>query len=795
MRSYKFFQFLLCFFSLILINDTKAQYISVDTNNNDANQLLSQFLASGTGCISVSGAKITGWDQGGNFSYGYFDKNTSTFDIDKGIILSTGKAKSAEGPKNNPIQSFTGSGWSGDEDLDTEIKGYTVDATALEFDFVSTSSDQISFEYMFLSEEYRPGNCRYSDGLAFFIKKTGSADPYTNFARIPGTNKPVTVPNVNSSCAMGDPTYFGGFIGYNNGASSPTNFNGQTKVMSATASIELGVSYHIKIVIADEGNYQFDSAVFLKAGSFVGNKNLGPDLSLENGTALCISGSYTIDATPDPVLQGTSKAYVWYKDGTVIPGFAGNFPKYTVDYNNPGLYEVEILLDSGCKLKGKLRVDQQILPVIGTTVFNNLCDDDLDGNAEVYFNLYTQQIISNLSPDYSYNIKYFENAPANINNPDMTKAISNIQFSSSSKDIYLWVKPGNCTPTLTKVTFNRGALSVFDNAFSNKPIDVCDDELEGKKEIDMSSSFYINSLIPAGYDASLAFYKSENGAKNKDSKEYLANTKITLDQKNPNQTYYLRFHQSGLCDNVAKISFNFKQPKRSTVLKDTLICKGTTIDRDAGAGFSSYRWYDKADPLKTTISTLRQTPKLPAGDYIVELGLNDCVYSQEVKISEPTDLAINNALIEGHSVTVLAANGIPPYRFKLDEGSYQSSNVFENVPKGNHTVEVMDACGSLTRDFTIINAKNAITPNGDGVNDYIDYSDLITKAEPKFEVYDRYGVLVFKGDKDNNFTWNGKLNGRTLPTSSYWYILEWNESGNPQRVQNTGWILLKNRNQ
>lgn len=796
MKDYKFPKFTYWFsiLFLIVICPVNAQYITVNTTNNDADQILNNFLGINKGCISVSGAKITGWDQGGDFSYGYFDKDTSSFDIDKGIILSTGKAKAAEGPKGR-IQSFTGSGWKGDDDLSDEIRGGTVDATALEFDFISYSSDQISFEYMFLSEEYYPGNCRFSDGLAFFIKKTGSLDPYENFARIPGTNRPVTVPNVNSSCPSGDPTYFGGFVGFDDAANSPTNFNGQTKIMTATAKVQIGVTYHIKIVIADEGNYQYDSAVLLKAGSFVGNKNLGPDLSLENGTALCISGNYTVDATPDPVLQGNSKDYTWYKDGNQI--LTGDFPKYIVDYNAPGFYEVEIILDSGCKLKGGIKVEQQILPVIGSTIFNGICDDDLDGSAEVYFNSYTQQIISNLSQDYSFNIKYFENPPVNINNPDFTKAINSIKFTSNSKDVYIWVKPGQCTPTLMKITFNRNLLSTFDSSVSLIPFDICDNELKGEVEIDMTSADYIKALIPAGYNGQLSFYLSEKGAKEQKAAEFIPDPKHKkINEKDPKPTYFIRFHQTGLCDNVAPIKFNFKQPKKSIILKDSMVCKGVEINMDAGLGFDSYRWYKESDPAKATISTLHDVQQLSAGDYIVELGFNGCVYPQPVKISEAVDPVIDNVLIEENNITVLVSAGNAPYLYALDNGNYQNSNIFTNLDFGNHIVYVKgtDGCAVILKNFTLIKTQNVITPNNDGINDFIDYSSLLTKIDPRFEVYDRNGIMVFKGDSNNRFIWNGMSNGRTLATASYWYVLEWNESGNPKRLQNTGWILLKNRN-
>ena len=39
-----------------------------------------------------------------------------------------------------------------------------------------------------------------------------------------------------------------------------------------------------------------------------------------------------------------------------------------------------------------------------------------------------------------------------------------------------------------------------------------------------------------------------------------------------------------------------------------------------------------------------------------------------------------------------------------------------------------------------------------------------------------------------------KQNGKVLPTSSYWYIMEWQDFPDSPPVKYTGWILLKNRN-
>ena len=769
---------------LLLSVFANAQYISV-TSAYNAQQLLDEFAETqNSGCLTFSNARVSGWDFGnGDLSYGYFTGGTAPYlEMSEGLILSTGKVSAAPGPKGG-IQSAYDKVWGGDDDLIAALvsAGQSTNkirnATYLEFDFASNLSTQVSFDYMFLSEEYKKGKNDYSDAFAFLIKPADDSEPYKNIALIPGTNTPVTSTTVDQN---NNSYYFGGLVGIEHPADSPTNFKGQTKMMKAVANVEKGKTYHIKLVIADEGDEKglYDSAVFLKSGSFVGVKDLGPDLTLENRTALCTLGSYTINATSVDAVN-----YTWYRDGIQIK--SGNFPTYTVEYSDPGYYEVEIDLSGGCKLKGHITIEQQILPDVRNTVFNDVCDDDLDGNTEVYLNLYTSQIINNLSPDYNYDIRYYDNSPIDINNPTESP-ITKLEFSGDTKTIYLWVKPGQCDPVLTPITFNKNTLSQFDISVSAKTFEVCDDELKGKKEVVISSPDFINQLIPAGYDGSLSFYKTIAGAKSKDSNQFLGNNPtITLDAKQPLQTYYVRFHQLGACDNVAPISFEFKQPKESTVLKDTLICRGTYTDLDAGAGFTSYHWSNGENT--------QSIKNVPAGDYWVDLSFNDCVYRQFVKVSEPAELLIDNVLIEGNKTTIQVSNGIPPYRYFLD-GAQQSSNMIENVATGKHTVEVRDQCGFVIQNFSIIAIKNLITPNGDGFNDVIDYSDLMTKIDPVLEVYDRNGQLVFKGNQGNKFSWDGKLNGRDLPTSSYWYILEWNESGNPIRVKNTGWILLKNRN-
>ncbi|WP_312422902.1 choice-of-anchor L domain-containing protein [Epilithonimonas sp.] len=797
MSSYKIFITVLL---LLFFGKVNGQFINVDATSYTPQQLVAdKFIGTqNLTCVSISNVTVSGGNLGaGNSSYGYFNKGTSNLGMNEGIILSTGNILAAPGPKTKPVQSATASGWTGDLDLADATRlpmSELSNATFLEFDFKSTLSKKISFRYMFLSEEYYPGNYNYSDAFAFLIKKKGSTDPYQNIAVVPGTGDPVSVTTIND---RDNPKYFDGFIGFyseqTGSNDSATNFNGQTKILTAVAEIDPGEEYHIKLVIADEGrnaNSQYDSAVFLEAGSFTGNIDMIPAIETDDSAIICNGSNVTIEPkNPATDINDSGAKYYWYKDNISL-GLPLSQTFYTT--NVPGDYRLEVVLSTGCTLAGNVKVENAPVAVINNSPIM-ICDDDFDGRYVEKLSNFTGQIVTNFNGDFT--VEYYTQSGTKIN-PD-----NDFEFTQNPQDITVKVGAFSCTPDTYTLQFYHG--SQLQMNYPQQPatipvFDVCDNEFKGSKTVNLDDfiAFMTTETLNPN---DVKFY--DRISELKADKPSISKSQ-TLSLTQAEKTFYIRIKKPrNYCDNYSSFKLRFKQPKKSSILKDTIICKGTTIDLDAGdgydpalnLGFSSYKWYKESDPLQTSISNNRYGKNLPAGNYIVELGFNGCIYKQPVKISEALDLVINNVLIEGSKITIVASNGIPSYQYFLD-GNRQSSNVIENVSRGKHTIEVKDQCGSVLQTFYIVNEKNVITPNDDGVNDFIDYSDILTKINPRFEIYDRNGQLIFKGMTENKFIWNGKFNGRALPTASYWYILEWNESGNPTRVQNTGWILLKNRN-
>jgi len=240
----------------------------VDQSQFTVEELVQNVLI-GNECSSISnisfstGSAFNGTEPNG---IGYFVYEGSDFPFSEGLLLSTGNAADAEGPNDSSASSGSNI-WPGDVDLDNTLGVNSNNATIIEFDFVPVVN-QISFEFLMASEEYDMGNfeCNFSDAFAFLL--TDSSGNTTNLAVIPGTDVPILITNIhpdNGECGAANPEFFGGYIDTN---LPPINYNGMTVPFIAQASVNIGETYHIKLVIGDDGDSLFDSAVFFRAGSF-----------------------------------------------------------------------------------------------------------------------------------------------------------------------------------------------------------------------------------------------------------------------------------------------------------------------------------------------------------------------------------------------------------------------------------------------------------------------------------------------------------------------------------------------
>ena len=266
----------------------------------------------------------TGTNFGSTNGIGYFEANGSDWPFEDGLIMTTGDVLNAVGPETG-VLSDGDFAWPGDTDLENNITGLNVgdtnNASIIEFDFIPISNN-ISFDFIFAAEEYGTYQCTFTDAFAFLL--TDSSGNTTNLAIVPGTNDPISVLTVrdgqyNSSCESVNEEWFGDYYGEGGlpPNTSPTNFIGYTEVMTAQSDVTPYELYSIKLVVADDGDTLFDSAVFIDGGSFdIGQLDLGEDILVSSGNALCEGEEIILNAGTLP-----ENSYIeWFMDGILIEG-------------------------------------------------------------------------------------------------------------------------------------------------------------------------------------------------------------------------------------------------------------------------------------------------------------------------------------------------------------------------------------------------------------------------------------------------------------------------------------------
>ena len=67
---------------------------------------------------------------------------------------------------------------------------------------------------------------------------------------------------------------------------------------------------------------------------------------------------------------------------------------------------------------------------------------------------------------------------------------------------------------------------------------------------------------------------------------------------------------------------------------------------------------------------------------------------------------------------------------------------------------------------------NVFTPNGDGINDSWNITDLQSFPDCNVSVYSRYGTQVFSSIRGYSKKWDGTYKGSALPSGTYYYIID-----------------------
>ncbi|MCV6629664.1 MAG: T9SS type B sorting domain-containing protein [Flavobacteriaceae bacterium] len=659
--------------------------ITVDDNTRSAQQLVEDVLMR-SDCVETSNWSMKSGDVGsGNIGVGYFNANGSDFPFKEGVIISTGKAKSAPGPNNSQLSDGNDDGsWGSDTDLINILPDPPADdlynASYLEFDFVP-KSPRITFNFFMASEEYS-GNypCTFSDVFAFILTdKDGNTK---NLAVVPNTAIPIQVTSIHKAvegetgCDAENEEYYAG----DNPVDAPINFNGQTVVFTAMSDVVPNEPYHIKMVIADFKDGKWDSAVFLEAGSFNTAVDLGEARSLEGENPLCFDTQ--LDATTDGALD-----YKWFQNDVLLSAWQGQ-SIITVNsaQANSGTYKVVVDMGAGCEFEDEIQldfVDPAVIQNPPQTVYG--CDLDKDGVEQVDLEANQRGMLGSLDSNI-YRFSYHKSQQDADKN---TNAIQNSNaYTSSGERIFV--------------------------------------RMEASEDCFETASFMIEVVDPGAI---------------KDLPQ-----DITM-------------CVNGMSTGVAPLVLDIEMDP-------------TTYD---------FQWYlgnDLADATPIPGATAEKLSVNAGGEYGVEIThkVYGCSYFRTTEIAAIPPIlgidvkVISKRFVEPNKIEV-TVNGSSTYRYQLDDGAFQESNIFENVSPGAHLIKVEDifGCHGIEKNITIVDFPKFFSPNGDGINDHWDLLGSESLTNYHIYIFDRYGKLLKKVSKGDPKGWDGTFEQIQLPEDDYWF--------------------------
>ncbi|MCF7561779.1 choice-of-anchor L domain-containing protein [Sabulilitoribacter multivorans] len=774
MKHFIYFCLLFCF-----CFQSFAQNVLVDSQTYTPQQLIEDILINSVCIENVVVTNVVGGNFGGtDQSYGYFDASGTTFPFQRGIVLSTGRLSNVEGP-NNSLSDDDAANWNGDSDLENILnETNTLNATIIEFEFTSLAN-QISFKYIFASEEYQennPNTCQYSDLFGFLIRNVNNSQ-YTNIALIPNTQTPVKVttvhPTIPNGCAAQNETYFGSW----NNTSAPINFNGQTTVLTATANTIPSETYHVKLVIADEQNYRYDSAVFLEAGSFQLSTSLGPHRLTSTNNPLCGNETLTLDA-----FQTGNNTYRWFKDNVEILGETN--ATYTVV--DAGTYNVEVSLENSCISYGEIVIEYTQNPTVTNTNIVE-CDPNQDGLTT--YNLFdAEQNITGTNTSLFIEGFYTTLIDAQqktnpINTPE------SYQNTLPQQIIHARVENQYGCASVVEIT-----LDISNENINIAPYETCDDDI-----VDGFTSFSISDLtthveqyIPNGL--TITCYLTEADAFSDSNILSGSYTNTT-----PNsETIYVKTESNGTCYAIGTLGLNIITTPELLSDNTVYYCLNTypqTIVLDAGILNDSisnytYEWFLNNQLLTNNTSSIGVNE---TGSYTaVVTHFNGCASSRNITVIPSNRATIESVDIQqasSNNTVTITVSGEGDYQFALDTPIFNDSNVFTNVTAGFHTIMVLDknGCGITEKEIGVLGFPKFFTPNNDGLHDIWKPYGVNEQFNSNItiNIFDRFGKLL-KSINPIETGWDGTYSGNLLTNDDYWYTATF-----PDGISYKGHFTLK----
>jgi gliding motility-associated-like protein len=262
---------------------------------------------------------------------------------------------------------------------------------------------------------------------------------------------------------------------------------------------------------------------------------------------------------------------------------------------------------------------------------------------------------------------------------------------------------------------------------------------------------------------------------------------------NQTTTEYTFTPNSGQCTNISKL-YIIVNSKPIPSLSNGIICvdkrtnsiiQSYTLDSKLEETDYNFEWYLNGNKINNAIESTLETVQQGIYSVIASNKTTNCIsLPTEATVTETFsdattfEIKKTNSFNNDGSVTIVILQGTASYEYQLDNGAFQSSNVFSKISAGTHIINIIDTngCTNLSKEFVLLGYPKFFTPNGDGYNDSWNIIGLDPQSNPVINIFDRYGKLLKQIDS-TVLGWDGTYNGHPLPSTDYWFKLNYTEEG------------------
>jgi gliding motility-associated-like protein len=241
---------------------------------------------------------------------------------------------------------------------------------------------------------------------------------------------------------------------------------------------------------------------------------------------------------------------------------------------------------------------------------------------------------------------------------------------------------------------------------------------------------------------------------------------------------------------VNGVSNVFLPGNQSEINENICLGQSFSIEIEEKPGLT-YLWSDglnqsdrDVSPLTTTSYTLEITDPNCINSYSITANINVKAVSPML-MSNPSNGNEYPTIALGDDIELYSDNSsCDSWTWTWNNGENTNNSFYQSPLLSTWYTLTVDSsgCSGIDSIYVIVGVTpyDAITPNGDGMNDVWEIIDIRSYPNANVKVFNRWGEVIHQCSGGFNYiAWDGTYNSELLPVGTYYYVVDLNNGDEP----------------